>query len=124
VTLATGVTNETAIAVAPDGEVFAFVDGQDLYVCPTTGCTASQASTPYASGIGAVSQFGLVFDGSSPESLYWVGTSSLQRCSSVAPGGTCKPAVLVSGLFPTSGIGVDGGYVYYLQGPVLARVPR
>ncbi|HEY8089515.1 MAG TPA: hypothetical protein VIF09_16755, partial [Polyangiaceae bacterium] len=122
--LATGVTSETAVAVSYDGSTFAFGNGTNLYVCPTSGCTAAELSTPYASGVGAIARNGLVFDASSPGTLYWVGTAGLQRCAGVSAGGTCTPTLLVPGIAATSGIGVDATYVYYLEGMVLDRVPR
>ena len=117
-------TSETAIAVAPTGTVFAFENGTNIYLCPATGCTAAELSTPYASNVGTINRNGLVFDGSSPPNLYWVGTPGLSRCPAVAAGGSCTPTVLVPGLSATSGIALDSTYVYYLQGMVLYRVAK
>ncbi|HEX3346283.1 MAG TPA: hypothetical protein VHS09_16985 [Polyangiaceae bacterium] len=124
VSIATGITSETAVAVAPSGAMLAFTNGTNLYACPTTGCTGPELATPYATGIGTVAQFGLVFDDASPPNLYFVGSQGLERCSSVTPGGTCTPVVLVPGLAATSGLGVDSTYAYYLQGMIMLRVPK
>ena len=122
--LATGVTSESAVAVAPSGTMFAYVNASNLYLCPSTGCTGAELATPFASGVGSVAQFGLAFDASSPPNLYWVGAQGLMRCSAVAPGGTCTPTVLVPGLAATSALGTDSTYAYYLQGLVLLRVSK
>ncbi|HEY6458690.1 MAG TPA: hypothetical protein VIY73_01025, partial [Polyangiaceae bacterium] len=119
--LATGVTTENAIAVAPTGATFAFENGANLYVCPTTGCTAGELATPYAAGVGAIARNGLAFDGAN---LYWIGSAGLQRCSGVTAGGSCTPTTLEPGLKATSGIGFDSTFVYYLQGMVLSRAPK
>ncbi|MGH7294023.1 MAG: hypothetical protein ACRELB_03775, partial [Polyangiaceae bacterium] len=89
--LASGIASENAIAVSASGSTFAFENGANLYVCPTTGCTASQLSTAYASGLGTIARNGLVFDSASPPNLYWIGSAGLERCSAVAPGGSCTP---------------------------------
>jgi hypothetical protein len=122
--LATGVTAESAVAVSQSGSLFAFSNGTGVYLCPTTGCSAAELSTPLSSAQGTLARFGLVFDAQATPNLYWVGAAGLSRCASVAPGVPCTPTVLVPGVAPTSGIAVDATYVYYLEGMVLYRVAK
>jgi hypothetical protein len=122
--LASGVTAENAVAVAPNGSLFAFVNGTSVYLCPTSGCTAAELATPLSSGQSTIAQYGLVFDSQATPNLYWVGAAGLSRCSAVVTGAACTPTVLVPGAAPTSGIAVDATYVYYLEGMVLYRVPK
>jgi hypothetical protein len=70
--------------------VVVFENGSSLYVCPPSGSTAAELSTPYATGLGTIARGGLVFDGASPPSFYFIGSAGLsaararRRCSSPA----------------------------------------
>jgi hypothetical protein len=135
--LATNVTAVVAVAVGysriESAGLFAFNSGQNLYVCKTTGCAASYASAPLVVGQAPTpptpptpptASDGLVFDTSPAPNLYWVAPQGLSRCSAVTSGSTCTPQLLVPGVRPTTGLAVDGTYVYYLQGMQLYRVPK
>ena len=81
----TGVTSETAVAVAPNGQIFAYASSAGIFVCPTTGCSGTQSTTPFVTTTGML-EFGLVFDDSAPPNLYAVGSAGPRSLLGRRPG--------------------------------------